>query len=126
MESNNKLCIISVSLSFFRVCCVCALNVCLGEVGKGILLFVSFSKRTKNTRIFSFQNFSAQTQTNFDQLLQKWRKISSRDASRADSLARLIRRVDVIIIIIIIINEFLLVCSDYFSECLSHCAHSLS
>ena len=54
------------------------------------LLFVSFSKLKTKQKNHSFT--------------QKWRKISSRDASRADSLARLIRRVDVIIIIIIIIN----------------------
>jgi hypothetical protein len=30
------------------VCCVCALNDVLGEVGKGILLFVSFYKSSKH------------------------------------------------------------------------------
>ena len=58
VESNNKLCILSVSLSFFlsffRVCCVCALNDVLGEVGKCILLFVSFSSKLKTQEFYEF------------------------------------------------------------------------
>ena len=52
------------------------------------------------TQEFSFSEFFLTNKQH--SFTQKWRKISSRDASRADSLARLIRRVDVIIIIIII------------------------
>ena len=49
VESNNKLCILSVSLSFFLsfVCCVCALSDVLGEVGTCISFLSRFPSSTQ-------------------------------------------------------------------------------
>ena len=54
VESNNKLCILSVFLSFFRVCCVCALNDVLGEVGKGISFLSRFPCKLKIQEFYEF------------------------------------------------------------------------